>query len=385
MNSGTLPLPRLIKNPEDLKTLATNLSRAPILAVDTESNSLFAYREQVCLIQFSTPEADYLVDPLALDDLSPLAPLFADRKIEKVFHAAEYDLICLKRDFGFEFNMLFDTLIAARILGREAVGLGSILEAEFDVVVNKRYQRANWGKRPLPDHLLDYARLDTHYLITLRDRLKAELEEKDLWLLALEDFKRLRLVKAEKIGTGQINNKKVDPWRVNGSYDLEPQQAAILLELCRYRDKKAQNLDRPLFKVIGDRTLLAIALEAPDNFRELKNLPGMSSKQINRHGKQLLSAVRRGLNAEPLHPTRQPRPDWRFLDRLEALREWRKITARTMGVKSDIVLPRDLLFALAEANPKDQNELESALEQVPWRLEKFGDQILDVLTQRNPK
>ena len=118
---------QVITHAAALRTLAKELQRHPIIAVDTESNSLYAYRERVCLIQFSTPLADTLVDPLALDDLTPLAPIFADPKIEKVFHAAEYDLICLKRDFGFEFANLFDTLVAARILGRKQVGLGAIL------------------------------------------------------------------------------------------------------------------------------------------------------------------------------------------------------------------------------------------------------------------
>ncbi len=166
-----MPAPELnqpITTPGGLKRLANILTDQPILAVDTESNSLFAYQEQVCLIQFSTSDADYLLDPLELGDLSALAPIFASPHIQKVFHAAEYDLLCLKRDFGFSFSNLFDTMLAARIVGRKEVGLGSILEAEFNLQVDKRHQRANWGQRPLPGFLLDYARQDTHYLIPLQ-------------------------------------------------------------------------------------------------------------------------------------------------------------------------------------------------------------------------
>ena len=147
MNSTSLPKPVMITRPQALSKMANRLGSEPILAVDTESNSLFAYQERVCLIQFSTPQEDFLVDPLALDDLSPLERLFADPQIEKIFHAAEYDLITLKRDFKFDFENLFDTMVAARILGWEEIGLGSILKAEFDVELNKRYQRANWGRR----------------------------------------------------------------------------------------------------------------------------------------------------------------------------------------------------------------------------------------------
>jgi ribonuclease D len=137
MNAERLPEPILIQRPVDLHKLAERLCREGILAVDTESNSLFAYQEQVCLIQFSTPEMDYLVDPLALEDLSPLGEVFSAEGTEKVFHAAEYDLICLSRDFGFEFANLFDTMVAARILGRKAVGLGSLLEAVAEAAVGR--------------------------------------------------------------------------------------------------------------------------------------------------------------------------------------------------------------------------------------------------------
>lgn len=368
----------------ELQHLAEHLRRESILAVDTESNSLHAYREQVCLIQFSTQEQDYLVDPLSLEDLSPLAPVFSDPGIEKIFHAAEYDLICMGRDFGFKFENLFDTMIAARILGWEAVGLGSILKTEFGISLNKRYQRANWGQRPLPPHLLKYARLDTHYLISLRNRQRTELAQSDLLALAAEDFNRMSAMNNNPDGhLAQGEDKPIDPWRVSGSYDLEPQQAAVLQELCRYRDKVARSLNRPLFKVIHDQTLLAIAAQTPKNRNELCQLPGMSQRQVRRHGSQLLRAIQRGLRAKPIYPPRSPRPDRGFLERQEALRGWRKRTARDMGVPSDVVLPRDLMNTLAQRAPSSAEELAGVLSDVPWRLERFGDQILEVVSVRN--
>src|SRR5512139_501768 len=171
----------LVETHSHLQRMVDALSQTPIIAVDTESNSLHAYREQVCLVQFSTPTTDYLVDPLALQDLSPLAPLFADPGIEKIFHAAEYDLLCLSRDFGFKFANLFDTMLAARILGRNMVGLGSLLESEFGILLDKRHQRADWGKRPLPEDQLSYARLDTHFLIPLRNHMRQELQDRQWW------------------------------------------------------------------------------------------------------------------------------------------------------------------------------------------------------------
>lgn len=376
MNSKSLPNPILITRQPALIRMAERLSNEPILAVDTESNSLFAFQEQVCLIQFSTPKDDYLVDPLALGDLSALESVFADPGIEKVFHAAEYDLISLKRDYHFEFNNIFDTMVAARILGWEEIGLGSILKSEFDVELNKRYQRANWGRRPLPPEMLAYARLDTHYLISLRYRLMSELKARERWPLAEEDFNRLRFV------NGRDPEDLPEPcWRVRGAYDLTPQQAAVLLELCQYRIEVAKSIDRPVFKVLGDRTLLAIAETLPRSLDELRALSELSEKQFQRNGRALWQAVERGMQAEPIRPPRPPRPDEDFLARLEALRSWRKRTARQMQVKSDVILPRDVMYSIAAHHPDHQEQLAALMRQVPWRYEHFGEQILATLYQ----
>lgn len=380
MQAGPLPDPILITHPRQLATLAQDLAGEQLVAVDTESNSLYAYREQVCLMQFSTLHADYLVDPLVLLDLSPLGPLFANPGIEKIFHASEYDLICLKRDFGFSFANLFDTMLAARILSRKAVGLGNLLESEFGIHLDKRFQRANWGQRPLPGYLLAYARLDTYYLVALRHRLKAELEEKGLWPLAAEDFQRLC----------HINQRSFEPeiepdFSVNGAKDLTPQQNAVLLELLKYRDRIARLQDRPLFKVMSTKTLVAMAEACPSNLDELGQLPGMTTRQVQRHGKALLSAVQRGLHADPVHHPRPPRADERLLARLDRLREWRKLTAQALHVESDVVLPRDLMTSIAEKNPKHAPELAHILCDVPYRMQHFGADILQVLTNGKPK
>lgn len=374
MHAVDLPAPTLITRPQALRELVDQVIQEPIVAVDTESNSLYAYQEQVCLIQFSTTHADFLVDPLALVDLSPLSALFSNPEIEKVFHAAEYDLLTLKRDFGYTFKNLFDTMLAARILGWKEIGLGPILRDQFGIRLNKRYQRANWGKRPLPPDMLDYARLDTRFLIPLRDRLQSELRARGRWALAMEDFDRLPYVNGRDPG-----DLMEACWKVSGSHDLTPQQAAVLQELCLYRDEVAREMDRPLFKVMHDRSLLAIAKATPESLKELRRLPGMTNKQIRMHGQALLRAVQHGLRAEPKYPPSSSRPEDGYLDRVDALRYWRKKMAKKMGVNSDVVLPRDLLYSIASRNPRTERDLQAILQQVPWRRQRFGDQILEVL------
>jgi ribonuclease D len=376
MEIQSLPDPILVTSQAALNRVAETLARQSLVAVDTEANSLYAYREQVCLIQFSIPRVDFLVDPLALDDLSPLAPIFEDPKIEKIFHAAEYDLIILQRDFGFTFVNLFDTMVAARILGMKSVGLSSLLKSEFGVSVNKKYQRANWGRRPLPVEMLVYAQLDTHYLIPLRDTLKSMLESRQRWALAQEDFRR-----ACQVDSNHQEPRTVNCWRINGVQDLTGRQTAVLHELCHFRDQKAQALDRPLFKVISDKALLNIAIANPDTLGQLERVPGVSHKQARWIGSELLAAVARGRHKSPPRQPRRARPSDDYLERVDALRQWRKVTGRRLGVESDVVLPKDLLYALAEANPKTPRAFNHIMRSVPWRLERFGREIYGLLRQ----
>jgi ribonuclease D len=374
MSPPGLPPPVLIQELPALERLAASISGQRCIAVDTESNSLYVYRERVCLLQFSTKSADYLVDPLAVSDLRCLAPIFVDAKIEKVFHAAEYDVLCLKRDFGFKMNNLFDTRIASRTLGRKRSGLGDILAEEFDVEINKRFQRANWGKRPLSTELLDYARLDTHFLLPLRDRLAKELRAAGRWEEAIEASEAVKLVEPE--------SANFDPqgfWRIAHARQLKPESAAVLRQLYMLRDKYARRLDRPPFKVLGDKTLLAIAQEMPNSLEALGKLPGMTSGQVHRYGKDILEAVRRASNGPRPKPPSNARVEEVVMSRYQTLREWRMRVARTRQVESDIVLPRELVWDIAHRAPRDRKALKELMEPYEWRFRMYADDILHLL------
>ncbi|MHB8857070.1 MAG: ribonuclease D [Bellilinea sp.] len=371
--------PVMVDQVKDLNNLVHLLENQPRVAVDTESNSLFAYMEQVCLIQFSIPGSDFMVDPIALPDLSPLAKLFSDPKIEKIFHAAEYDLICLKRDFNFEFNSVFDTMQAARILGRTNVGLAGMLESEFGVIIEKKFQRANWGERPLTTAMLAYARLDSYYLIDLRDRLYAELVDKGLLALALEDFRRVTRVDA-----GSTELEPPAWWRLPGNQSLNPQQCSVLQALVEYRDQQARRADLPHFKVLSNQTLLQIAEELPLTWDALADIPSLSARQRDRHYTGLLAAVKRGMdNPPPPRPVNHRRSD-AVLERLEILRDWRKETARKLEVESDVVLPREVLEEIAVKAPATQGDLRILMQELPWRFEQYGSRILAAIHQKEP-
>jgi len=352
------------------------LSTGPYLAVDTESNSLYAYQEQVCLIQCSTEEDDYLIDAMAGLDLSALGKIFADEGVQKIFHAAEYDIICLRRDYGFQFANLFDTMQAARILGFEQLGLAALLEGQFRLEPVKSFQKANWGKRPLSAEMMQYARVDTHFLIALRERMAAQLQSNDLMALAEEDFRRV-------CSSENNHNDLASYTQVRGYHKLDARSLAVLDALCQYRDQKASQLNRPHFKVIGSRTLLEIAEKKPDTVAELARMEGFSPRLANRYAKGLLAAVKAGQKAAPIVPQKHERPSNAYIKRIDDLKQWRKGKGSGMGVQSDIVLPRDILEAIAAKQPRSIDALREVMADVPWRFAHFGQEIMDVIHKGN--
>ena len=364
-----------ISRPAALDRMMTELENCRILAVDTESNSLYAYYEKVCLIQVSNGEKHYLVDSLALKDLSPLGAMFSNPEVETIFHAAEYDLIGLKRDFGFTFANLFDTMHAGRILGRKALGLASMLEIEFNIKLDKRFQRANWGRRPIPPEMQHYASMDVIYLIPLRKRLREALIAADRLQLAEEDFARLC-----DVSITTPPNQSEQCWRLAGGKHLGAQQLTVLMELCRYRDQAARSANLPPFKILGKQAMLDIAISQPTSVSDLKTTKALSQKQTERHGKALVEAVRRSLKQQPVKRPHGSHTDEQVANRIDALRNWRKQAARTMGVESDVIMPRYLIEDIANANPHNREDLADLLQSTPWRLQRFDGQILQVLS-----
>lgn len=364
----------LIDKQADFDALLDDLIKESILAVDTEANSLYAYREQVCLIQISTPEKDYIIDPLSIDDISGLGSVFSDPEIEKVFHASEYDLLILHEEFQFEFKNLFDTMLAAQILGRTKLGLDALMEELFGIIVNKKYQRANWGKRPLDDDMLRYAQMDTHYLIQIRHFLGDELDKTGLSPIAQEDFSRACQVYK------QVRENNEDPWwRLHGSKKLPPDKAAVLKQLYLFREGIAQEKNLPVFKVLSSQTLLKLAEKCPRSTKQLSKLELSSNKSVQRYADKLVDVIKIGIESEPIYPPKRVRLDNSYFAREKALRDWRKKIAKKMNVNSAVILPREILYALVAANPGTKKHLAELLHDVPWRLERFGDDILSEL------
>ena len=373
-----MPAPLVVENEESFAHMCADLAAQPAIAVDTESNSLHAYQERVCLIQISTRAQDYLVDTLALDSLDLLGEVFANPAIQKVFHAGDYDLTCLKRDYAFTFTNYFDTSIAAAAVGEENLGLSTLLTKYFGFSVDKRYQRANWGKRPLDPDMLRYAQSDSHFLLPLRDRLLPCLEATGRLNLVLEDCAAL----AQQ--TPPMKNHSEDVWRVKGINGMKPRALSLLQQLNHLREELARKQDVPLFKVMSDAALVEIATTQPKHIQELDLLPSLSKSQVRRYGKQIMQTVADWRKSSD----KLTRPRAQYLDesiqrRRELLGDWRKQMAQKEKVSSSVILPKDLLENIAAQPIKSKAELEQAMQASPTRFEVYGEELLEILRKEN--
>ncbi len=286
----------------------------------------------------------------------------------------------LRRDYQFEFATLFDTMIASRILGWPRYGLGNLLEEHFGVQTDKRMQRTNWGRRPLTPEQLEYAQLDTHFLLPLHDRLRAELSSEDRLNEAHSAF--------ERVAQSEWTDRAFDPedfWRIKGARDLDDASLAVLRALYIYRDRRAEALDRPPFKVLSDRALMNMSQRAPRSLSELGQIRGLPRRLPHKIRRRLLTVIEEGLRDDPPQrpePASNSRPDRETIDRYEALRRWRNRRAKERGVEPDVVLSNRTLHILANRTPTTLEALAATGALSDWEHQEYGREIVALLRRQ---
>ena len=375
MTVSPLPGAAYIDNERELEIAMPMLLSQRRIACDTESNSLHAYRGRTCLVQLSTPDQDLLIDPLSIGDLSPLRAVFANPKIEKVFHAAEYDLICLKRDFDFDVHPVFDTMAAARVCGYKRIGLSNLLEDLLGINHAKKHQKADWAQRPLTESKRRYAQMDTHYLLRLRDLLAQQLKQLGRLEEAYEYF-------ADVIDF-ELKSEDFNPegfWDLCGPNDLNARQMAVLRELYILRDELAQMHDHPSQMLISNKALLRIASAKPRQRRQLFGISGLPPWLVRQSGDEIIEAVAHGCvsTLPPAPPSRQPTPR-PIVERYTALHGWRKQVAINRGVESDVIISKNSLWAIALRQPATVDDLDCIPGLGPWRRRTYGAQLVAVV------
>lgn len=373
-------VPILVSTPTELAGLMQHLLASPRLAVDTESNSFYAYHERLCVLQISTAHADYVIDTFPAGDLSPLAEVFANPGIEKIFHAAQEDIRLLKRTLGCPVENIFDTMVAARIAGWKEVGLAACLKNHFHVILNKKLQRSDWGRRPLSREQIEYAAKDTHWLVRLRELLHQELLRLGRLEEALEQFNHIAQVETPR--------KEFDPEafrKLKGARELDPRGLAVLRELFLYREERARAINRPVFMVLPDLLLIRLGKIHPQDHAHLKSIPGVTPFILDRHGRGILEAVARGKLAEPVGPPESKAQrlfDGRQTARYERLRAWRIKKAAERGVESDVILSNTALKELALLDGSEPAQLEGVPGLGPHKRSLYGAELLDVLKHK---
>ncbi|MEP6905011.1 MAG: HRDC domain-containing protein, partial [Gemmatimonadales bacterium] len=286
---------------EQVEMFLDDISGVREIAIDTEGASFHRFVDRIYLLQITTRERSAVIDPLPIGAPAGLGKILEDPSAEVVFHDADYDLRLLHQDYGWHVNNIFDTRIAAQLLGIKSFGLAALLDQFFEVKLDKKHQRADWSLRPLTQGMLDYAAQDTRYLLDLRDELRSRLEKLGRLEWAREEFDRLEGTRWDPDDGSQAF------LRTKGARDLTRRELALLRELVPWRDSVARDLDRATFRVMGNEVLLEIARTAPKNVQQLATLKGMPRGILDRGGAAILSAVQRGLEVAEEHLPRFPR------------------------------------------------------------------------------
>ena len=376
----------IIESAEALQAAIERMRGEAVLGIDTEADSMHHYTEKVCLIQVSDSARDYIIDPLAGFSLEPLSDLMADPQVVKVFHGADYDVVSMKRDFGFEIRGVFDTMIAGQLLDLPRVGLADIVGELFGWYMDKKYQTCDWSKRPLSSDQLDYARGDTHFLLAVREHFLRQLNKVDRLDIANEEFALV-----EEREWSQKLDKTTAFLKVKTSNKLDDRGKRVLRCLWEMRDGHAEALDRPPYKVVPDQVLIKLSHARPKTREGLDSIIRGNSSMARRFGADLLAAILTGLEDDrpiPDAPTKSrsggtpARHGSRETERLFGeLKTWRSRVTKRDKVPMVMVLSNGQLKAIAGFRPQDEEELRGLEELRSWQADRYGEELLGLVRE----
>jgi ribonuclease D len=371
---------QIIDTVTGLEKIARILEREKTIAIDLEADSMFHFKEKVCLIQVASKNRSIVIDPLQIKDLSSLKSLFAGHDIQKIFHGADYDVRSLYRDFNIEINNLFDTELACRFLGIKETGLEAVLKKFFKINLDKKYQKKDWSKRPLPQEMIDYAARDVICLVPLAEILGKELDNKGRLSWVHEECDYLSKVRPA------LSDGEPLFMKFKGAGRLKPRSLAVLEALLQFRKKVAEKKDKPLFKIIGNSALMEITLARPVTLRRLKGTKALSSRQISIYGNALVETINTAIKTPedklPVYPRKKtPVLSHRVPERVKELKKWRNKKAKELEVDSAIICNNALITSIVVLNPSNSNNLETIKNMKNWQKKEFGKEIIAVLSK----
>ncbi len=379
MNTNTPPVETcdcpLVKERDQLAEWLSKIAPGAHVAVDFEAAGLHRYTDFICLAQLASDGRCAIVDPLASTDmLEPLGKMLTDSGHRKIFHGGDYDIRLLKKGPGIETVNVFDTMIAAQLVGREKLGLAALLEAHFGLLVDKRYQKADWSKRPLTGELLNYAAMDVIRLVELSEILEEELVKLGRLHWAEEEFRLLERIEPAPPAPPSCFN-------VKGSNKLAGKALAVLQALLELRDEMAREWDRPPFKVLSNHVLLEWAVSPPKTRKAVIDTRGAGKGLLSRLSERIMEDSARAAALpqaqwpqKPQSKNRRPPMTAEEKKLLSALKEGRNSVAKELGIDAGLLASG----AVLESGVRDGVEaLESLLKN--WQKEAVGDKLLSIL------
>lgn len=370
---------QLITSSSALENCLKKIEKEKTVAVDLEADSMFHFKEKVCLIQIATKKLNLIIDPLEIEDISILAPLFSNPNIRKIFHGSDYDIRSLHRDFRFEINNLFDTEIASRFLGVRESGLDAVLRQRLNVALDKKYQKKDWSQRPLPESMMEYASRDAIFLLPLSRMLEKELKQKGRLDWVTEECELLSNVRYMSPNGEPLFTK------FKGAGRLDSISLAVLEALLIMRQNIAKRKDRPLFKVISNRAIKRMATEQPKTLTRLKKSGILSHNQINMYGADCIYTIKKALKTPKRHLPAYPRKaksktvSPAVPGRIKALKAWRDQTAERLDIDPALLANKALMTSIAIKNPSSLKHLRQVDAIKNWQVNTFGKDIINVL------
>ena len=367
-----------IASEAELNEAVDRLKEAARIACDIEADSMYHYQEKVCLIQIAAGDEVFIIDPLPIRNPKMFRRLFSTPAPEKIFHGADYDVRSLYRDYSVEMAGLFDTQIAARFLGIQETGLESMLNRYFQLKLDKKFQKKDWSRRPLPEEMIAYAAGDVAHLLPLADILKAKLKALGRLSWVEEECEILSGVRP-----AEENNAPLF-MRFKGAGRLRPRGLAVLEALLQYRKQVAKAKDRPFFKTLSNRSMLELAKVRPLTLKKLRSSNILSDRQIQMYGTELVAAIEEAVKIPegdlPVYPRKRP-PSMHpsVPKRIRTLRVWRDRRARQLDLDPSVLLTKSLMTAVAVLNPQEPESLEQIPEMRKWQREEFGSDIVSAL------
>jgi len=362
-----------------LEKLVKDLEKRRYVSIDTESDSLYSYYYKLCLVQIESEGLTAIIDPFQTD-MSIFLPILKSPDIEKIFHSAQSDIKVIKLAFKAEVRNIFDIMLAAKYLGIKRCGLDNLVRKYFGVNLNKKFQKANWGKRPLEIELLNYAILDVIYLKKLRDAFIKELKTRHLLDELKEEFDfiaDMEPVKAEFNSNGWLKIMKTK--------NLNFESAKVLKHLYLERERMAKSMNIPPFKVISEEVMATLARNAHEALKNICQYKGITPYVYKKHGEWIKRTIEKGLadkcftiSYKAISPEKKAHFE-KVKRRQKKLREWRREAAKKRGMLSEVIISGELLDKIAYANPKTLSELECINGFLKSKLTLYGEEILDCL------